>query len=511
MPKPKTFRTDILVIGSGIAGLYFALQAAEHSKVMIVTKKELMESNSNYAQGGIAAVLDPLDKFTAHIKDTMQAGGQINNRAAVELMVKEAPRHIHALIDLGVGFNHTATSIDLTQEGGHSKRRIVHSKDATGKEVERALLFAIRQHPNITTFESHYAIDLLKTAKNNQVYGQVYGADIFNRETNTLERYTANCVVLATGGSGQVYEKTSNPKIATGDGVAMAQRAGAILNDMEFIQFHPTTLQLSGKPHFLLSEALRGEGAYLRNHAGKRFMARQIKQKELAPRDIVSQAVFAQMAHGPVYLDITHKPSAYIKARFPYIYNQLWWYGLKLDTQPIPISPAAHYMCGGVRTDLWGRTSLPGLYAIGETANTGVHGANRLASNSILECLVFADRAQQAIARDRKKLRVNASRAVQPRTLTFTKATSASYRWRKQIQHIMWKYAGIVRTPHGLQRAHQRLTSIAELIAQQRLNKTSIVLEETRNLCATALAIVEAAQARPNSIGSHYMVSDEYA
>lgn len=497
--KVLSRKTDIVVVGSGIAGLYFALLAAEHSKVTIVTKKELMESNSNYAQGGIAAVLDPLDDFKAHIKDTLVAGCYINNPKAVEILVKEAPRHIHKLIDLGVGFNRTNGKLDLTMEGGHSSRRIVHVHDATGREVERALIFNIRNHKNISIFESHIALDLL-TNKDKTGVG---GVMTLNRFTKDLEKFTAKYVVLATGGAGQVYSRTTNPRIATGDGVAMAYRSGAKLRDMEFVQFHPSTLHDAGKPHFLLSEALRGEGAVLRNAKGQRFMQHYHKRKDLAPRDIVSRAVYDQLQNGPVYLDITHKGSVYIKKRFPYIYEQLWWFGYKLDQDRIPISPAAHYMCGGVETNLHGNTSIKNLYAIGESAYTGVHGANRLASNSILECLVFADRANSDIKRNRSKY--TAVTLTPYSAARFFKTPKNVYALRVDIQKIMWQSVGIIRNPIALSKTLKRLNNIHTTLMQVRTKGISAYLQETINICEVALAITTAAFKRPKSIGAHYI------
>lgn len=498
-PVVKNYKSDIVVVGSGIAGLYFALLAAEHSKVTIVTKKELMESNSNYAQGGIAAVLDPLDDFEAHINDTLIAGCYLNNKRAVEILVQEAPRHIHKLIDLGVGFNRTDGKLDLTTEGGHSSRRIVHVHDATGREVERALIFNVRNHKNISIFESHIALDLLT---NSQKTG-VGGIMALNRFTKDLEKFTAKYVVIATGGAGQAYARTTNPRIATGDGIAMAHRIGAKLHDMEFVQFHPTTLQSAGKPHFLLSEALRGEGAVLRNSQGKRFMQSYDPRKELAPRDIVSRAVFDQLRKGPVYLDITHKGSTYIKKRFPYIYDQLWWFDYKLDQDRIPISPAAHYLCGGIETDLYGKTTLDNLYAIGEAAYTGVHGANRLASNSILECLVFADRANRHIKRSLKQYQ--AVRVMRYSPPVFLKTPKNVYALRVEIQKIMWHSVGIIRQQELLLKTQQRLEHIHDNLMKTRKKGVSAYLQETINICEVALAITTAAIQRTESIGAHYI------
>ncbi len=492
-------RSDIIVIGSGIAGLYFALHAAEYASVTILTKKELMESNSNYAQGVIAAVLDPLDDFEAHIEDTLEAGAYVNNRKAVEVLVREAPQHIHKLIDLGVGFNRSKGKLDLTKEGGHSKRRIVHVHDATGKEVERALIYNVRNNPNITIFESHLVVDTTLNSKSESI-----GVIAIDRTKQRIEFHRSKNVVIATGGSGQIYEKTTNPRIATGDGMSMAIRSGAKLSGMEFVQFHPTTLSLPGKPHFLLTESLRGEGAVLRNHKKQRFMHRYDKRKELAPRDIVSRAVYEQLESGPVYLDITHKPSDFVRSRFPYVYDQLWWFKLKLDEDLIPVAPAAHYMCGGIKTDLFGRTSVANLYAIGEAASTGVHGANRLASNSILECLVFGYRASKAICRKLPKLRFTNNAVKLPKHLK--KTPSSTYRYRKSIQHTMWRYVGVKRTVSGLKKADEKLSIINAKLGALASNGITATLQETINMCAVALETVHEAQLRTTSAGSHYIV-----
>ncbi|MDP3970496.1 MAG: L-aspartate oxidase [bacterium] len=497
--KTKYIETDVLVIGSGIAGLYFALNMAKKSKVVIATKKELMESNSNYAQGGIAAVLDPLDNYTAHIKDTMNAGGNINSKKAVEILVKEAPKHIHNLIDLGVGFNRNEGKLDLTREGGHSNRRIVHVNDATGREVERALIFNTRNHKNIKAYESIIALDLITNKKGEKVCG----ATLFDHVNNQYIVCHAKFVVLATGGCGQVYQHTTNPKIATGDGVAMAQRAGADLKGMEFIQFHPTTLNLPGKPHFLLSESLRGEGAVLRDAKKKRFMSKYSASKELASRDIVSRAVFTELQKGPVYLDISHKPSKYIKNRFPYIYEQLWWYNLKLDKDLIPISPAAHYLCGGVNTDLHGRSSINGLYVIGESAHTGVHGGNRLASNSILECLVFASRASSSIATALPK-----TRFIKGQVPTLNKIITTPKRvhyLKKRVKDIMWDNVGIVRDSKILTATHKKLSTINNELQLIQLKGTNVNIQETINITQVAMAITAAAIKRKDSVGAHYV------
>lgn len=496
----KHYSSDILIIGSGIAGLYCALQAATYANVIIITKKNIATSNSQYAQGGIAAVLDPLDNFERHIQDTLTAGGGINHLPAVKALVKEAPQHIEQLIKLGVAFNKKQGKFDLHREGGHSRRRIAHVNDSTGREVEQALIKSVKQHPRIQVYESHYAIELLANTQ---------GALALNRKTNSLETFTAQYNVLATGGCGQVYAYTTNPAIATGDGFAIAQRAGAKLHDMEFMQFHPTSLNLKNKPHFLLTEALRGEGARLFNSAHQRFMKKYNAQGELASRDVVSQAVYKELQSGPVYLDITHKSDTFIKKHFPYIYTELLKYNLHLDQQPIPITPTAHYMCGGVHTNLHGETSIPNLYAIGEVAHTGVHGANRLASNSILECLVFASRAalhmQGKIKNPRSiprkkiitKLNYKINTKIQsPRLKTL----------KKSIQNLAWTYAGITRTHSGLKTGLTELASVhKELLDIRSAQGISVELLETLHICETAQTIMLAASKRKISLGCHYI------
>ncbi|PJC53625.1 MAG: L-aspartate oxidase, partial [Candidatus Magasanikbacteria bacterium CG_4_9_14_0_2_um_filter_41_10] len=484
-----------LVIGSGISGLNFALDAAEYGTVAIVTKKELMESNSNYAQGGIAAVLDSHDSFNAHVADTLTAGCHINDLNAVTLMITHAPAQIQKLIDIGVGFSRKKETLSLTQEGGHSTRRIAHAHDATGKEIERALIFHVRQHKNIHIFESHLAIDLM--VKNNACQG----AQVLNTEKKIIETFLAKATILASGGAGQVFERNCNPSVATGDGIAMAARAGAEIRDMEFIQFHPTALALDGKPTFLLSETIRGEGAILVNAKGERFMESQHELKEMAPRDIVARAIYEEMKHGPVYLDITHRESAYIKARFPYIYEQLWWYGIKMDKDRIPVAPAAHYTCGGVHTNLHGETNIPGLFAFGEVAHTGVHGANRLASNSLLECMVFSEQTvPTAVA-------YATTHPIEEQTTTnnvvYVPSNIANI--KKEIQHLMWNHVGIIRHEDELDETLHTIKDIQSNLETLQKNGRDEMLIETKNLADVAIIITKAAIARKESIGCHFI------
>lgn len=470
-------KREVVIVGSGIAGLYCALLCAQHSRVRLITKNEIVESSSSYAQGGIAAVLDAQDNFARHVRDTLKAGAYHNIKKTVEVVVAEAPRHIANLLQLGVQFSlNPGGKLDLTREGGHSQRRIVHVRDMTGRAVEQALISAVKHHPDISVQEWEFALDLVKT------HGRVTGV------ATTKGRYAADAVILATGGAGQMYPYTSNPKVVTGDGIAMAMRAGAKVKDMEFIQFHPTAYYIPGKQPFLLSEALRGEGAYLRNFENKRFV------QELLPRDIVSRAVYRQQRRGLVYLDFRHKTKTFLTKRFPAIYKHLAHDQLYLDKDLIPITPVAHYFCGGVQTDLFGRSSLAGLYVIGEAAHTGLHGANRLASNSLLECLVFADRAAKQIGR----LPVRASKKRFMRKPVRTgKEDDTAIGLRQQLQNVMWEAGGIVRTKAGLEAGLEVMRAIRSKVDQ------SDYLE-LRNMATVAEAVLVAALKRQHSLGCHY-------
>lgn len=504
---------DFLVIGSGIAGLNFALQVAKHGTVAIVTKKELMESNSNYAQGGIAAVIDKFDSFEKHIEDTLKAGCFINDKKAVEVLVKNAPKQIQRLIKIGVGFSREHNELSLTKEGGHSHRRIAYAHDTTGKEIERALLHAVRNNPNISTFESHIAFELVM--QNNICKG----AYVYDEENRNTEFFLSKATIIATGGVGQVYKRNSNPKIATGDGIAMAARAGAQIRDMEFIQFHPTALDKKNKPALLISETVRGEGGILVNSSGEKFMSKYHALKDLAPRDIVARAILEESKKGQfypehsrrnpeysrrVYLDIRHKGSTYIKKRFPYLYNQLWWYGIKMDKDLIPISPAAHFVCGGIHTDTYGQTTIQGLFAFGEAAHTGVHGANRLASNSLLECMVFSDRASKKASAYIKK---NNYQLPIPKTQNLTIKTSQKISvLKKKIQILMWENVGIVREEKKLIKILIKLEKMQKDIEQKYKKGVNRQILELRNLITIAILITKAALNRKKSIGTHYIV-----
>jgi L-aspartate oxidase len=482
-------QADFIVIGSGISGLNFALNASKKGRVLVITKKEIIESTTNYAQGGVAAVLSHIDNFNKHIKDTLKAGVFHNNKKAVELMVKNGPEQIKQLLKIGVNFDFNNDKLSLAKEGGHSEKRIAHVKDRTGHSIEKALIKKVRSNPNINIIENCFAIDLL--VKNNACHG------VRVLHNNTIKNLFSSAVILATGGAGQVYKNTTNPKISTGDGIAMAKRAGAKLKDTEFVQFHPTALNLKGKKKFLLSEALRGEGAYLRNSNRNRFMHKYHKNKELAPRDIVSRAIYNEEKNGPVYLDITHKDAGFIKERFSYIYKNLKKYGLDLTKDLIPVSPAAHYLCGGIKVNLSGETTINYLFAFGEVACTGVHGANRLASNSLLEAIVFSARIAKSLNKtnnlNHPKFKIESKKPKKRPNYIYI---------RKKIKKIMWKKAGIVRNKADLKEAYDMLNKIKNNFEYS--NKDIYALE-TRNMLETALQITKAAKKRKKSLGCHYV------
>jgi L-aspartate oxidase len=507
---------DYLVIGSGIAGLSYALEASAYGDVVIITKRSSDESNTKYAQGGIAAVLAGSDSFDAHIKDTLVAGAGLSHDRVVELCVKEGPARIAMLREIGARFDkapgeHAAdnTDLDLHLEGGHSARRIAHVADMTGREVERALLDAIAAKPRIRMLEEHMAIDLITLAKYGgpEICAGAYVLDVAEGRVHTiLARHT----VLASGGAGKVYLYTTNPDIATGDGVAMAYRAGAEVANMEFYQFHPTCLYHPQAKTFLITEALRGEGAVLRLTDGTQFMKKHDARAELAPRDIVARAIDFEMKRtgaDHVLLDITDKKPSFVRERFPNIYAECLRFGIDITAQPIPVVPAAHFSCGGVSTDLEGRTTIPGLWAIGECAHTGLHGANRLASNSLLEGLVFGHRAAQAMATvDRNKAWPevpdwNAGEAGTP-----DEAVVITQNW-DELRRLMWNYVGIVRSTKRLVRAARRIALLQEEIVEYywRYFITRDFLE-LRNIAAVAQLVVEHAMARKESRGLHYTI-----
>jgi len=507
---------DYLILGSGIAGLSFALKVAPRGRVAIVTKKNQAESNTNYAQGGIASVTGKDDSFELHVRDTLEAGAGLCKEPVVRAIVEEGPARIQELIQLGMKFSEAehrardgSRQLDLGREGGHSRRRILHARDMTGHEIEQALLNAVSKQPNIQMFENHIAIDLITSQKLGAAgQNRCLGAYVFDKKQNLVETFTAPVTLLATGGCGKVYLYTTNPDIATGDGVAMAYRAGASIANMEFVQFHPTCLYHPQAKSFLISEAVRGEGGILKNLAGAEFMDSVHPLKSLAPRDIVARAIDSEMKKSGadhVLLDITHQPAKAIIGRFPNIYKTCLRYGIDITKEPIPVVPAAHYQCGGVQTDLDGATDIAGLYAVGEVACTGLHGANRLASNSLLEALVCSHRAAEKIL----------ATLVQPMSVNIPlwqsgSATNAdemvvvSHNW-DEIRRLMWDYVGIVRTNKRLQRAQKRITNLLDEIHDYYWNFiVSSDLLELRNIATVAELIVTCALHRPESRGLNY-------
>jgi L-aspartate oxidase len=508
---------DYLILGSGIAGLTFALNVAPRGRVAIVTKKNRAESNTNYAQGGIASVTSKEDSFELHIRDTLEAGAGLCKESVVRTIVEEGPARIAELIELGMKFSERdapsedgGKELDLGREGGHSKRRILHAKDVTGREIERALLDAVSRQPNIEIFENHIAIDLITGQKLGYVgENRCLGAYVFDKKANQVRTFAAPVTLLATGGCGKVYLYTTNPDIATGDGVAIAFRAGATIANMEFVQFHPTCLYHPKAKSFLISEAVRGEGGILKTLDGREFMDAYHPLKSLAPRDIVARAIDSEMKKSGaehVWLDITHKSARFIIERFPNIYQTCLRYGMDITKEPIPVVPAAHYQCGGVATDVNGTTDVAGLYAVGEVACTGLHGANRLASNSLLEALVCAHRAASKIAGE-------GNPALSDIAIPLWQsggATNAdelvvvSHNW-DEIRRLMWDYVGIVRTNKRLQRAQKRLANLQEEIHDYYWNFiVTADLLELRNIATVAELIVNCALMRPESRGLNY-------
>ena len=514
-------KSDFLVIGSGIAGLSFALKAAATGSVTILTKRAIRESATFYAQGGIASVTSIEDTFDEHIKDTLYAGAGLCDKEVVELVVKDAPARIQELIAHGVKFTSRATDtgaeLDLGREGGHSKRRIVHAEDLTGKAVEDALVDEVAANKNIAVYENHIAIDLIshsKFVKNGAVASDgetVWGAYALDKATGSIHTFASKVTVLASGGAGKVYLYTSNPDIATGDGIAMAWRVGADIANMEFIQFHPTCLYHSKAKNFLISEAVRGEGGILKLASGEPFMKQHHPMADLAPRDIVARAIDHELKKSGddcVYLDISFKPAEFIKTRFPNIHRKCLEFGYDMTTGPIPVVPAAHYVCGGVKTGLNGATTIHRLYAIGETASTGLHGANRLASNSLLEALVFADRASKDAASIAARTRAlpqmpqwEAGEAV-----ISDEAVVITQNW-DEIRRFMWNYVGIVRSDKRLERAWRRITLLKNEINEYYWNFTvTNNLVELRNIATIAELIVRSAKLRKESRGLHYNI-----
>lgn len=505
-------QTDFLIIGSGIAGLSTALKCADVGTVAIITKKSDTESNTNYAQGGIASVMSSDDSFDMHIDDTLTAGAGLCHRDAVELIVRQGPKAIQDLIAFGVQFTRQSDAFDLGREGGHSRHRILHAKDLTGREIERALVQSVQSHRNIRVFENHISLEVITEhhlGQSSSGRARCFGTYALDTASGRVVTFAARITILCSGGCGQVYRHTTNPSIATGDGIAMAYRAGARVANLEFMQFHPTTLYHPDAKSFLISEAVRGYGAVLINSAGDRFMEKYDARKELAPRDIVARAIDAEMkkrGETCVYLDVRHLPADGVKDHFPNIYERCLQHKLDITQEPVPVVPAAHYMCGGIVTNLWGETDIDALYACGEVACTGVHGANRLASNSLLEAVVFGDRVFQSAARHVHDTPLKPSLPEWDDSGTFgTEEWVLIEHNRAEVQQIMWDYVGIVRSDLRLERAERRIQLIVNEIEDfYKRTKVTEGLIELRNLAKVAKLIIRCAKQRKESRGLHF-------
>jgi len=505
--------TDCLIIGSGAAGLTLALSIADHAEVIILSKSALKEGSTLYAQGGIAAVFDENDSVDSHVQDTLIAGAGLCNEEAVRFTASNAKTSMQWLIDQGVPFDQIrdqdgTKKFHLTKEGGHSHRRILHAADATGKAVQTTLLDKVKAHPNIKLFERYNALDLV-TLDTESAPNRVQGAYVWNRNLERVETIEAKFVALATGGASKVYQYTSNPDIASGDGIAMAWRAGCRVVNMEFNQFHPTSLFHEKAQNFLITEAMRGEGAYLRRPDGSRFMPDFDERAELAPRDIVARAIDFEMKRlgaDCMFLDISHKDEQFIIEHFPTIYAKCLKVGIDITKEQIPVVPAAHYTCGGVKTDLRGKTDIDNLFAIGEVAYTGLHGANRMASNSLLECIVFAHGAAQTILDQLGQMPTPSAISLwdESRVTSSEENVIISHTWH-ELRLLMWDYVGIVRSNRRLNKALKRIELIKSEIDEFYANfKVSNNLLELRNLAQVAQLIVQSALLREESRGLHY-------
>ncbi|HKL82697.1 MAG TPA: L-aspartate oxidase [Desulfobacter sp.] len=513
--------TDFLVIGSGVAGLSYALKVAQFGRVTIITKKKIYKTNTALAQGGVAAVFSKTDSFENHVADTLASGDGLCAEDVVRMVVENGPERIRELVDLGAQFNLDGEGkydFSLGREGGHSQNRIIHARDLTGKEIEDVLVSNVEQHENITILENRVAVNLITystSVRSGLVRTQheniCCGAYVLDNDTGEVETVAAKVTLLATGGGSKVYLYTSNPDTATGDGIAMAYRAGATVANMEFVQFHPTCLFHPEAKNFLISEAVRGEGAYLIDEKGNRFMEKYSPDLELACRDVVARAIDNELKKtgaDSVFLDITHKDPDFVRERFPNIYAKCLTFGIDITKQPIPIVPAAHYMCGGVATDLNGHTDIQCLYAVGETACTGLHGANRLASNSLLEALVYAHNAAQSSLKEFEKAAKKSTVDLEPwdetNTLDGDEAIMVTHNW-DEIRRMMWNYVGIVRSDKRLHRAQRRIEMIQHEIEEYYWDfKITADLIELRNLATVAELIIKSALMRKESRGLHY-------
>jgi len=518
-----TQKTDFLVIGSGIAGLSYALKASAHGHVTIITKKNIQQSNTALAQGGVAAVFGKQDSFDLHVADTLKAGDGLCDPDVVKMVVENGPERVRELVDIGARFNMAGTGkfdFAMGREGGHSVKRIIHAHDLTGREIEDALVARAKENENITILEDHVAVNLITFSSSvrsgvlvTQYDNFCCGAYVLNNTTGNVETFHAAITLLATGGASKVYLYTSNPDIATGDGIAMAYRAGASVANLEFVQFHPTCLYHPKAKNFLISEAVRGEGAVLIDGKGRQFMEDYTPEKELACRDVVARAIDSELKKTgaeSVFLDISHKDPDFIRQRFPHIHARCLEYGIDITADPIPVVPAAHYMCGGVATDLNAKTDVQRLYAVGETACTGLHGANRLASNSLLEALVYAHNAYLDSAKELPAIKKNMDITLAPWDETNTtdsdEAIVVSHNW-DEIRRLMWNYVGIVRSDKRLQRAARRIKTIQDEINEYYWDfKLTADLVELRNIATVAKLVIQSALLRRESRGLHYNI-----
>lgn len=493
--------TDYLIIGAGVAGLRAALELCRHGKVTMVAKGGPQDNNSFYAQGGVAVALSEEDDVDLHFTDTVNAGHQLGSRPATKALVQEGPSRIHELIEWGAKFDTVDGQLAFTKEGAHSRDRVLRAGgDATGSEMVRALSTKAQGVKNLKWLGNHFGVELLLED------GRCCGAIVLDEQKGTCKTILASAVLLVTGGAGQIYARTTNPTNATGDGIAMAFRAGAILEDMEFVQFHPTSLYLPSSPPFLLSEALRGEGGILRNNRCERFMKQYDRNQELAPRDIVSRAIWAEMQKTKarhVYLDVTHLGSRFLKERFPTIYSTCLRYDIDISEEWIPVSPSAHYFMGGVKTDLQGASNLPGLFVAGEAACSGVHGANRLASNSLLEGLVFGLRAAKAAAHYGKTAAPtkSMSHSFLRKPISRKMSEQDVEKLRNSLRRLMWTKIGLIRTADSLQKALEQFQQWSRKLPALPFNRTGL---ETKNMIQVGLCVTEAALWRTNSVGAHY-------